>query len=259
MLHQWSLTMPALTGKEKRRAWVYVPDGAYADADRRYPVLYMFDGQNLFADAEATYGKSWGILDYLTRHDVPLMVAAIECSHHDEKEPCGGRLSEYAPFSFSAPDFGGEIQGRGKLTMDYFTQVFKPYVDGHFPTIPDREHSFVAGSSMGGLMTLYALTDYNRVFSRGAALSPSLGFDPEAVRRMIREAKLGDTVLYMDMGEQELRSRSARRVYAETTAQLIKKGVMLTSRLVPGGFHSEASWERQLPFFIPVLFYGLEE
>lgn len=259
MLHQWSLSIPELTGKEKRRAWAYVPDGVFADPERRYPVLYMFDGQNLFADKDATYGKCWGILDYLTAHNIPLIVAAIECSRHAESDKCGGRLSEYSPFDFSAPDFGGDIKGRGEITMEYFTRVFKPWVDAHFPTLPDREHTFIAGSSMGGLMTLYALMAYNDVFSRGAALSPSSEFDPEGVRDMIRNAGIGPTVLYMDMGEQELRRRRARKVYADVTAQLIKKGVMLTSRLVPGGFHAEASWERQLPFFIPVLFYGLED
>lgn len=259
MLQQWMLTIPAITGEEERRAWVYVPDAAYADRERRYAVLYMFDGQNLFSDAEATYGKCWGILDYLTAHNVPLIVAAIECSQHSEGDPCGGRLSEYSPFDFFAPRFGGHIQGRGKLTMDYFTQVFKPYVDEHYPTLPDREHTFIGGSSMGGLMTLYALMEYNDVFSRGAALSPSVAFDPKAVREMIADAEIGETVLYMDMGEQEMRSRNAKKIYADAASQLTKKGVLLTSRIVPGGFHSEASWERQIPFFLPVLFYSLED
>ena len=259
MLHEWRLTMPALTGKEKRRAWVYVPDSARADQSRRYPVLYMFDGQNLFSDAEATYGKCWGILDYFCAHNLPLMVAAIECSHHKESDPCGGRLSEYSPFDFSAPEFGGDIRGRGKLTMDYYTETFKPYVDARFPSIPDREHTFIAGSSMGGLMTLYALMEYNQVFSRGAALSPSAAFDPEGVRAMIRAARIDTTVLYMDMGQQELRSRGDRKLYADVTAQLMKKGVLQTSRLVPDGGHSEASWEKQLPLFIPTLLYGLED
>ena len=98
MITERKITIPALTGEEERRSFVYVPDAAYADAGRRFPVLYMFDGQNLFADAEATYGKSWGLLDYLTGNSVPLIVAAAECNHHAETDPCGGRLSEYSPF-----------------------------------------------------------------------------------------------------------------------------------------------------------------
>ena len=185
MYQQWQVNLPALTGDEPRNAYVYVPDGAKADPARRYPVLYMFDGQNLFCDADASYGKCWGMLEYLTANNVPLIVAAIECNHHAEEEPCGGRLSEYSPFDFEDGDWG-DIKGRGRLTMEYFVNVFKPYIDDHYPTLPDREHTFISGSSMGGLMTLYALLCYNPVFSRGAALSPSLAFSPDAVKEMIR-------------------------------------------------------------------------
>ena len=256
MYKEWLIKIPALTGKEKRKAYVYVPDAAAADDSRRYPVLYMFDGQNLFRDADASYGKSWGLLEYLAGHAVPLIVAAVECSHHAEEDPCGGRLSEYSPWDFSDPDFG-DIRGRGELTMEYFIQEFKPYIDEHFPTLPDREHTFLSGSSMGGLMTIYALMAYNHVFSRGAALSPSVGFCPEEMKELIRTAKIGKTALYMDYGSREMRSQWAKNIYADVTAELIRKGVALESRVVPGGVHSEASWERQVPFFMDVLFYNL--
>ena len=218
----------------------------------------MFDGQNLFRDADASYGKSWGLLDYLTGHAVPLIVAAVECSHHAEEDPCGGRLSEYSPWDFSDPDFG-DIRGRGELTMEYFIQEFKPYIDEHFPTLPDRAHTFLSGSSMGGLMTVYGLLAHNDVFSRGAALSPSFGFCPRSVKELIRNCDIGETVLYLDNGSQEQASQRAKRLYGDMTAALIRRGIHVESRVVPGGFHSEASWERQIPFFIEALFYGLDE
>lgn len=258
MYQEWSVTLPALTGEEERTAYIYVPDEHTAFPDRRYSVLYMFDGQNLFSDGKASFGKCWGILKYLTENNVPLIVAAIECSHHAESDPCGGRLSEYSPFDFSHEPWG-EIKGRGELTMDYIVDQFKPYIDENYPTLPDRDHTFIAGSSMGGLMTLFALLRYNDVFSRGAALSPSLAFSPEAVKAMIRGARLRRTVLYMDNGSREMRSRWAKDIYADVTALLIKKGVLLESRVVPNGIHSEVSWERQVPFFMDVLFYNLRE
>ena len=256
MYREWNITIPALTGDEVRRAYIYVPDAFRADGRRRYPVLYMFDGQNLFADADASFGKSWGILDYLSRRGTPLIVAAVECSHHAETDECGGRLSEYSPFDFSDRRLG-DIRGRGALTMDFYIHMFKPYIDENYPTLPDRDHTFIAGSSMGGLMTLYALCAYNGVFSRGAALSPSLVFSPADIRAMIRDADMGRTVLYMDNGSKEMRSPRSRELYASVTAQLIKKGVLLESRVVPGGVHSESSWERQVPFFLDALFYDL--
>ncbi len=258
MYADWNITLPALTGCEERRAFVCVPDGARTDASRRYPVLYMFDGQNLFFDADASFGKCWGMLDYLTAHDVPLIVAAIESSRHPETDACGGRLSEYSPFDFSDRRLG-TICGRGALTMDYYINEFKPYIDRHYPTLPDRDHTFIGGSSMGGLMTLFALCRYGDVFSRGAALSPSLDFSPEEIRDMIGSSRLRRTCLYMDIGAKEMRAGRSRDSFAEVTALLIRKGVSVQSRVVPDGIHSEVSWERQIPFFMDVLFYGLRE
>ncbi|MBQ1424126.1 MAG: alpha/beta hydrolase [Lachnospiraceae bacterium] len=256
MYDQWEVELPELTGDEVRNAYIYVPDEAEEDPDLRFPVLYMFDGQNLFFDEDATYGKSWGIREYLEENHIPLIVAAMECSHHDETDPCGGRLSEYSPFDFQFRR-GPMITGRGKLTMDYFVNEFKPYIDAHFPTIPDRDHTFISGSSMGGLMTLYAVLEYNDVFSRGAALSPSLLFSPARIREMIRDDVIGPTVLYMDNGSEEMHSLRSKRLYADICGRLIKKGIYLDSRIVPGGSHCEASWERQIPFFIETLFYEL--
>ena len=252
MLDVFETTIPQLTGDEKRKVYVYVPD----DGDA-YPVLYMFDGQNLFDDEEASYGKSWGLLKYLEESETPLIVVGVECNHHSETKAPGGRLSEYTPFDFDDPEWG-KVKARGKITMDFITKELKPYIDDNYPSLPSREYTFIAGSSMGGLMTLYALCRYGKYFSRGAALSPSVGFSPAKVMEMIDKAKFRrDTVLYMDYGEKEIAYRNTREVFGEVTARLISKKVLLESRIVPDGEHNEASWEKQIPFFMDTLFYGL--
>jgi predicted alpha/beta superfamily hydrolase len=255
MLLQWNVTIPTLTGDVPRRAYVYVPDAAREDPEVRYPVLYMFDGHNLFSDEDATYGKSWGLQDYLVYTDTPLIVAAVECNH----DPNGGRLSEYSPFDFQMQGVGA-IQGHGKQTMDWFTQVFKPEVDAQFPTLPDRAHTFIGGSSMGGLMSLYAVLQYNRVFSRAAALSPSVWVDPQGMAQLIDRAKVRrDTVIYLDYGSRELRNhKDMLQQFTGVTARLLEKQLLVTSRIVPGGGHNEASWEQQIPFFLGTLLYDLE-
>ena len=255
MIEVWDVTLPELSGEEPRRAYVYVPEAALRDEALRFPVLYMFDGHNVFFDEDATYGKSWGLGEYLDAHQTPLIVAAVECSH----DPNNGRLSEYAPFSFTVRKFG-TIEGRGPLTMDWLVNSFKPEIDRCFPTKPDRAHTFIAGSSMGGLMSLYALSCYNAVFSRAAALSPALDFAPERLRELLRAAEIApDSVLYMDMGETELGWRHTARSFRRFCSLLLEKGVRLTARIVPDGRHCEASWEKQIPFFIPTLLYELEE
>ena len=77
----------------------------------------------------------------------------------------------------------------------------KPEIDRQFRTLPDRLHTFIAGSSMGGLMSLYALLEYNQVFSRAAALSPSLWVAPDRLARLVRGAQVEpDSVLDMEYG-----------------------------------------------------------
>ena len=255
MMYQWKLTIPELTGGEPRRAYVYVPDFCGEDPDVRLPVLYMFDGHNVFYDEDATYGKSWGMLDYLEADGTPLIVAAVESNRH----PNHDRLSEYSPFSFRDKHFGA-VKGRGRATMEWLVNVFKPEIDRRFPTRPDRDHTFIAGSSMGGLMSLYALLRYNRVFSRAAALSPSLWVDPERLEKLIRTARLRPNgVLYMDYGQRELPNHTEmQETLRRTLDLLLERGLLLTCRVVPGGEHSEASWERQIPFFIETLLYGVD-
>ncbi len=252
MLDVFETTIPQLTGEEKRKVYVYVPD----DEDV-FPVLYMFDGQNLFDDEEASYGKSWGLLKFLEESETPLMVVGVECNHHPENIAPGGRLSEYTPFDFGDPEWGS-VKARGRITMDWFTKELKPYIDANYPSLPQREYTFIAGSSMGGLMTIYALCKYGKYFSRGAALSPSVGFSPEKVMDMIEKAKFRkNTVLYMDYGEKEISYRNTREVFGKVAARLIEKKVLLECRIVPDGEHNEASWEKQIPFFMDVLFYDL--
>ena len=256
MIEKFKLTLPFAGGKNaKRNVYVYVPDSFEEDEEQRYPVLYMFDGHNVFYDEDATYGKSWGLGNYLDSTDTRIMVVAVECSHAKKN----GRLSEYSPFTFEDETFG-HIKGRGKLTMDWYAGELKPYIDEHYPTIPDREATWIAGSSMGGLMALYAVSCYNEVFGRAAALSPSVWTSPKNIERMLRDSHMGpDTVLYMDYGQREFENhKGMRSLYTRFVSRLMKTGINLTSRVVPNGDHSEECWEQQLPFVIPTLLYERE-
>ena len=256
MIDSWNITIPELTGDEPRRAYIYLPDSWEMDPDLRYPVLYMFDGHNVFFDEDATYGKSWGMGEYLDATQTQIIVAAVECNHH----PDNGRLSEYSPWSFYNGGIG-RVAGRGRTTMEWLVHDFKSEIDRDFPTLPGREHTFIAGSSMGGLMTLYAVMEYNRYFSRGAALSPSLWVAPGKVDTLIRTARISPgTVLYMDYGSREIGNHAQTfKLLGRAAAGLLDRRVLLDFRIVPGGDHSEASWERQIPFFMNTLLYGRED
>ena len=250
MIKKWSIRYPAVGGEEERRAYGYLPTMYEADPDRRYPVLYMFDGQNVFFDEDATYGKSWGVADYLDYTDTPLIVAAVECNAGANNE----RLVEYSPYRFDDPTYG-HFDGKCQATMSWYIHRFKPFIDRSFRTLPDRRNTILAGSSMGGLMALYGATAYNSVFQRAACLSPSLCVAPGKVMELIARARIRpDTTIYMDYGENEMANHVASQaVIPSAVYLLLTKGVNLAFRIVPGGNHSEASWEKQIPIFMECL------
>ncbi len=233
-----------------RRTFVYLPDD-WQTSGKKYPVLYMFDGHNLFFDSTATYGTCWGLKEYCDAHP-NWIIAAPECNHEGNK-----RLEEYCPYR---SDWFGGITGTGHEYMEWLTKEFKPMMDKRYPTLPGRANTAIGGSSMGGLMSLYALLQYNDTFSRAAALSPSIWVSPEKLSGLVGRAKLEPgTVLYMDYGSQEMGSHEGmRREFAEMCSKIMVRGIHLTSRLVPGGTHSEASWEKQLPFVFHTLMYELD-
>ena len=249
MVKNWEVTIPTLPGGGKRRVYVCLPEGYRTKRQSRYPVLYMFDGHNVFFDSDATYGKSWGMKEYMERSKKELIVVAVECNHQGN-----GRLREYAPFDFEN-DTLGAIQGQGKLYMDWLTGILKPDIDKNYRTLPDRENTLIGGSSMGGLMALYGATVYNHVFQRAACLSPSLWVDPDKVLQMIAGAKIkNDTCIYMDYGSVEMYNHEANASSLMAVTQLLlTKHADLTLRIIPGGTHSEASWEKQIPIFMECL------
>ena len=249
MVEKWDVTIPELTGDQPRRCYVYLPGDYEKYPARTYPVMYMFDGHNVFFDSDATYGKSWGMASYMDRRREQMIIVAVECNHEGN-----GRLEEYSPFDFEN-DTLGPIQGKGQVYMDWLVNTLKPYIDSHYRTKPQREHTLICGSSMGGLMALFALCKYNYVFQRAAALSPSLWIDPVASKAMILTGGIqNDSCLYMDYGSLEIYNHADNVSVLMTACQcLLEKKVNLTFRIVPGGTHCEASWERQIPIFMRCL------
>ena len=248
MIRVERIQIPTLPTKKPRRLYIYTPKG-YEGSEERYPVLYMFDGHNVFYDSHATYGKSWGMKEYLEKSKLPLILVGVECNPEGDN-----RMSEYAPWDIV---WKGKtlFVGRGKLTMDFFVDELKPRIDREYRTIPDREHTLIAGSSMGGLMSLYAVTAYNGTFSRAAALSPSL-WGARHHEGELKEASplASPTRIYMDMGTAEVDGRITGLTSLFATAQrLTRAGAHVDARVVPDGRHSEAYWEQRIPVFMDYL------
>ncbi len=248
MIKKWYVRIPELSGNALRRAYIYLPDD-YRVSGKRYPVMYMFDGHNVFFDSDATYGRSWGMGEYMDATGRQMIVVAVECNHLGHS-----RLSEYAPMDISFPDVG-VIKGMGRTYMDWLVGTLKPYIDANYPTLSDRSHTSIAGSSMGGLMALYAVCRYNHIFQKAACLSPSFWVDKEQVLQMVENGNMReDTAIYIDYGSVELSNHEANSEALIAVARyLLTKGLNVAMRIIPGGTHCEDSWRRQIPEFMEYL------
>lgn len=249
MVKKWNVTIPKLSGDQPRRAYIWLPETYEQDCEKRYPVMYMFDGHNVFFDEDATFGKSWGMAKYMQENPKDLIIVAVECNHEGNR-----RLIEYAPMTYTNSEHG-KIKGKGNVMLHWMVNTLKPYIDENYRTLPDRKNTIIAGSSMGGLMALYGATEYNHVFQRAACLSPSLWVNPSKVLEIVARANVRtDTCIYMDYGSEEIFNHAFTAEALITTSQLLlTKRVNLAFRIVPGGTHSEASWEQQIPIFMDCL------
>lgn len=240
-------------GESPRTIYVYLPD-AYETSEKPLPVLYMFDGHNLFDDRTATYGKSWGIREYLDRSGLPLVVIGQDCNHTGNE-----RLSEYCPVEVKDSLWFPDIPTSGKFTAEWFARVLKKECEKRYRICRDRKHVGIGGSSMGGLMALYCVVKYNSVFARAACVSPSVDLNMDELTELIRDSDMKkDTKIYLDFGSEETREKShlVRRISSllQLSHACTEKGCSTYPNIVVGGMHNEASWETIVPVFIPYLF-----
>jgi metallo-beta-lactamase class B len=137
----------------------------YETSGKNYPVVYMLDGQNIF-DGVNTPGGEWGVDETMDS----LCGIGIETSIIVGIDHAGAmRLTEYSPWKIKKYDAGGE----GHAFAEFVTHTLKPKIDALYRTKPEREHTAIAGSSMGGLMSLYIVLNYNTTFSKAAVFSPA--------------------------------------------------------------------------------------
>lgn len=246
------------TPKGKNRPLhIYLPED-YETSDKRYPVTYYFDGHNLFFNEDATYGKSWGLKEFMDGWGKDMIIVGIECGHEGDE-----RLSEYLPYKTSIGYFR-KFKPMGKQTMDWIVSEIKPMIDAEYRTLPDRANTGIAGSSMGGLMSLYAAVRYNEYFSKAGCVSSAIGF---CIRSVLKDMRLHpmakNTKVYLSWGTKEafglLRTdredRSSRTCkWNRRVAALVREqGAEATLYCQVGGAHCEADWEKQLPIFMPWL------
>lgn len=233
---------------------IWLPD-EYNETDERYPVMYMFDGHNLFFDEDATYGKSWGMKDFLENWSKKIIIVGMECSHEGKQ-----RLHEYCPYNRNL--FGTRIRGYGEATYQWIINDVKPYIDRTYRTYSHREATAIGGASMGGLMAIYGILAHNDVFSKAASLSTGYSlYEKEFARELKSHSINPDTRTYISWGEFEMSAigvsdpvnSSEARVVNKVVRELQIRGSVTEVYFQYGGHHCEADWEKQVERFMEFL------
>ena len=225
-----------------RKIFVYLPPGYDDDPERRYPVMYMHDGQNLFDAAEAFGGVPWAVdetaqLTILSGEAAPMIIVGV----HNAGE---ARIDEYTPVAAER----GRMRGRGGKADRYGRMIIedlKPFIDSEYRTRPEREFTGLGGSSLGGLVSLYLGLKRPDVFSRLAVMSPSVWW---ANNQIIREAaQIGERLplrIWLDIGKREgpQIKHQVRALKEILLANGWRSGEDFAYFEIPNAHHEESAW-----------------
>jgi len=215
--------------KTTKKIWVYVPKG-YENSEKKYPVIYMHDGQNLF-DAKTSFAGEWNVDETLDSLKTQAIVIGIE--HGNEK-----RTDELTPFP-------NKKHGGGKADdyLDFIVKTLKPYVDKNYRTKTNPRNTVIFGSSLGGLISYYAVLKYPEVFGKAGVFSPSFWFSDE-IYKMTENSKKIKAKIYFLYGDSEsddmvIDARKMKHLLDENRCYCLKLDKIVE---VKGGQHSEKLW-----------------
>jgi predicted alpha/beta superfamily hydrolase len=223
---------------------VWLPPSYPRNRTLRYPVIYMHDGQNLFDANTAFGGNEWGVdevmLDYIAGAHCGQLNEAIVVGIYNTSE----RMSEYTPFP--DPKHSG---GNGDNYVKFIVEELKPMIDKQFRTRPDRQNTFIGGSSLGGLISLYAGISHPQTFGGIIAMSPSIWWANGAIIDWLLEHNIAgyQGKIWVDMGTRE--GEEAIGFTRKLAGEIAKKAPELKSlryREFSGATHSEKSWHQRL-------------
>jgi len=243
--------------RNQRDIAVYLPPSYRRDSERRYPVIYMHDGQNLF-DQATSYAGEWQVdetMEKLAADGYEAIIVGID-------NMGGKRIAEYGPF---VDPFHGP--GEGERYVAFLTETLKPQIDREFRTLLGPEFTGVFGSSMGGLISLFAFFYAPEVYGLVGAMSPSIWYADDAILGYVEEAPWNPGRIYLDAGTREYggftekgAKRQSRRYYARVRRLkrvLVRKGYRPIVDLLhveeKWAGHNEPAWARRLPLALRFL------
>lgn len=233
-----------------RDVWVYLPPSYERSPERRYPVIYFHDGQNVFDAATAFIGIEWGADETLERL---AQTGEIEEAIAVAVANTPARRAEY---SQAADPRGGDP--RADLYLRFLCEELKPRIDAAYRTRPGREHTALVGSSLGGLVSLYGGLAAWQTFGLIGGVSPVVEWADHDLERRYQQAEADQLPLriWIDMGTAEDPAdagpdshhiRELRRFRSVLEARGYAMGSNLGYQEDAGAPHNEAAWAKRLP------------
>lgn len=223
----------------KRRIWIYLPP-SYASSNKKYPVLYMNDGQNLFDESTSGFGE-WGVDELL---DSVIAKGAPECIVVGIDHGRAERLMEYNPYDSK---YG---KGKGKLYVDFLANQLKPFIDQHYRTKTEAKYTSIAGSSMGGLISMYAIITYPDVYGKAGVFSPSFWIAKKIeddIKVAIPNLKMNRIYFVAGALEGDTMIRDMNSVYQILNPDGKNKNIKFVEKA--DGEHKEWFWHREFSDF----------
>jgi predicted alpha/beta superfamily hydrolase len=213
-----------------KKIWVYLPKSYTANPDKKYPVIYMHDAQNLF-DKKTSHAGEWEVDETLDRLGADVIVIGIE--HGNDKQ-----LEELTPFKNEK--YGG---GKADDYLDFIVNTLKPYVDKNFRTKTKARNTTIFGSSLGGLTSFYAVLKYPEVFGKAGVFSPSFWFSKD-IYDMVEKSKKIKAKIYFLCGDNESKDmvndlNKMTKLLDENRCYCLK---LQEKVIVKGGQHNEKLW-----------------
>jgi predicted alpha/beta superfamily hydrolase len=221
--------------RNRRDVDVYLP--ASYNTGERHPVVYMHDGQNL-SDPSIAFAGTWGLDSMLAARASERIEPIVVGVHNTQR-----RLEEYSPF----PDAkaGG---GNGTAYLSFLIHTLKPRIDRGFRTRATPSQTAIVGSSMGGLISLYAWLRRPDVFGLAGVMSPALWFGRERLFAFVDRAPLPLGRLHLDVGTEEGEATLAdsRALWTMLQEKSVPEHTHLNYFEDVGAGHDEAAWGRRL-------------
>lgn len=240
-----------LTDGNPRKLRVLLPDH-YDPKHKKYPVIYMHDGQNLFEDQTSYAGYSWRIYETLKTLNLSDQFIVVGIDNSDL------RLFEYSPWKSgekATQYIGIETGGLGSIYADFVAGQVKPLIDQTYATLSDAKHTYMLGSSMGAYISIYIALTHPNVFSAIGSFSIASWYNEKALLDFI-ETYDGPTDMkfYISVGSKESSDETMAQAYIENSQALKKyletKGFRDIPLILTDDTHHESAWEKQFKSFM---------